>query len=375
MSKSYRSKSLSVLKKIESQYAMHFEGMNSPICLHDLFCRNGFSLREYCKSFRPHLHSRQIYQAVEKFGQQYNIWLKSAPDYITCHLYLFPNAHLYRMMPLLKNCAVDFYLNDEYGREVYHRLPARKKLEAKEITSRICDPSSLVSIPKTAFQVEYANQEMMNEIKLASPEDWFQKFLYLYNLHVEIAHANCETSLTGVIPSVQEYIDSRCDISGMKHTVLLIEYAEGQFLNWKWLEETGIANNLRRLQYLIAAIGCLSNDLFSFEKEVIKNHSDSNLVAILAHHHPEMGLKELLISSAAMVGDDIAEFLSLVEEVRNYSYQFLPAHQQNIDVLEHYLNGLERFVQASWVWQVSTQRYKSKRSIFEETTDRQAVMA
>ncbi len=71
----------------------------------------------------------------------------------------------------------------------------------------------------------------------------------------------------------------------MPHTVALIEYADG-FLDWHVLREIGVSELLNQLNWAVALIGCLMNDIFSFEKEVIDNNCDSNLIASIALNHP-----------------------------------------------------------------------------------------
>jgi len=60
------------------------------------------------------------------------------------------------------------------------------------------------------------------------------------------------------------------------------------------IENTPLYQPLRRLQKIAATFGALSNDLFSFEKEVIDHKADSNLVAIIALNNPALSLQETI---------------------------------------------------------------------------------
>jgi hypothetical protein len=356
-----------IVSQIKSQYAEHLSALKTPISLHELFSNEHFNLRDYCNSFRPHHHATTLTKSVAEFGKNYNIWLKNAEHYITCAIYLFPSAHIYRMLPVLKNCAIDFYLNDTIGREVFPGLTPDQQLNASNIIRRMSTEIGTFNLPDDASPVEHANREMMLDIKETSPSFWFNNFLMLYTHHIEITHRNCNTDHVGAIPTIDEYIQHRCHVSGMHHTIALIEYCGGQFLDWNWLTEHGIATDLKRLQFIVAAIGCLMNDLFSFEKEVIVSESDHNLLMVIALNQPELSLTEIIDKSSLMVKELLSEFIELIEIIRAKSYTLLPLCTSCVDILENHLTGLENCVQASWVWQVSTKRYKRPVSIWEET--------
>lgn len=354
------------LSRMKEQYAAHLQTGKVPFSLHTLFKSADFNLDTYCTTFRPHHHAAALQKSVQAFGESHGIWLKHAAHYITCALYLFPTAHIYRMYPVLQNCAIDFYLNDTMGREVFPHLSAAGQAEASAIVQLMADCEACLQ-PSDLHPVVEANRQMLLDMQRTSPAAWFNEFLRLYAYHIEVTHRDCNTGGVGKIPTVAEYIDDRCHISGMHHTIAMIEYSEGQFLDWHWLENAGIARPLQRLRYVTAAIGCLMNDLFSFEKEVIDNDSDSNLLMVIALNDPSLSLRDVILQSAAMVRDLLLEFLEGVELIRTRSYALLPADAAAIDVLENHLSGLERCVQASWIWQVHTPRYKRAHSIWQET--------
>jgi hypothetical protein len=158
-------------------------------------------------------------------------------------------------------------------------------------------------------------------------------------------------------------MDLRCHVSGMPHTVMLIEYCWGKFLDWEQLRRMEAAEDVSRINWVVSLIGCLMNDLFSFEKEVIDNACDSNLVMILLMNDQDMPLASAVLSASAMVKDLIAGFFQLKDKIRGRMYRTM---YQN--AMEEYLMGLDRCVQASWVWQVYTKRYKRTGSMWKETS-------
>lgn len=355
------------MQKMQKEYAAMMTGGREPFSLFQLFNHEEFRLDEFCQSFRPHPYSRQLKRVAQEFCERYDIWLENAEHYVTCAIYLFPTANLYRMNNILKNCTVDFFLNDTMGREVFVHLSPKEQLRSNQIRQRIGSMEFPFQSLPGEHSIETANAEMMLDIYNTSPAHWFQEFKKMYNYHIDVTHLDCNTDSLGHVPTVEEYIEMRGHISGMHHTIQLIEYSDGQFLDWEWMEAAGIKSDMQRLQYVTAAIGCLMNDLFSFEKEVIDNASDSNLLMILALNNPGLPLEEIIMQSAGIVQAFLLEFALLVTRVRNRSYQQLPAAAEMVDKLDAHIGGLERCVQASWMWQVYTKRYKRPNSIWKET--------
>src|SRR5258708_40231758 len=102
----------------------------------------------------------------------------------------------------------------------------------------------------------------------------------------------------------------------MTHTVSLIEYSQDNYLDWPLLEIAGLADDIRELGMTVSLIGALMNDVFSFEKEVIDNRSDSNLLAIIVLNNFRMELKEALSVATTIVRNLLAEYAQSVGAIR-----------------------------------------------------------
>lgn len=351
-----------VLNRIQPEYRELLK-TRSPFSLLDLLSPEAARLDEYCKPFVPHPDSEAMKKSVKRFCDDFGIWLPGAEHYITCAMYLFPTAPLSRIIPVVKNNVIDFYLNDIMGREVFPHLPLLQKTLYSNIKERMSKLSTCRMLHTEAKPIEIANFEMLNEIAGTSTPKWFSAFLRLYCYHIELAHKDCNSAGIGYILTMDEYFDLRCHVSGMPHTVMLIEYSTGDFLDWEELERLDLTEDMERVNWVVSLIGCMMNDLFSFEKEVIDNSCDSNLVMIALLNNQAMSLRSALLASAAIVRDLIAEFFQRLQRIRN-----IISDTPGEGALELYLSGLERCVQASWVWQVYTKRYKRTLSIWRETT-------
>jgi hypothetical protein len=153
----------------------------------------------------------------------------------------------------------------------------------------------------------------------------------------------------------------------MNHIVLWVEFSDGQFLEWNKLKAVALTQKLERLHWLTAAFGALSNDLFSFEKEVVDSNSDSNLVAIIALNNPGMPLKEAIYRASEIVRDQVLELISLLDTLKREMRQLDQTNPALAGRVTTHLRGIVRFVQASWLWQLHARRYKRAQSIWVET--------
>ncbi len=357
----------SILESVQKEYST-LTGITPAFSLLELFNFEGFNLETYCQVFSPHPDTPRLVKEARAFGERFGIWLNNAEHYITCATYLFPHATPERMGAILQNCAIDFYLNDTVGREVFPHLSPEEQEKGSKIRERMYHlREDLYVADDQLTPVELANAEMLTYIRDTSSFSWFREFLRLYNYHIHVAHMDCNAATMGRIPTVDEYMYNRGHISGMFHTIALIEYGTGQFLDWEWLNAIGVDGQLKRLYEVVSGIGCLMNDLFSFEKEVIINQSDSNLVMALMLNQPGLLLTDAISAAAAVVRSHLIEFLALTEYVEGEVQQAAKDNPEQLPVMQAHFSGLERCVQASWIWQVYTQRYKSAHSIFNET--------
>lgn len=333
--------------------------------LEELFNPEGVSLTRYCASYHPHPQTPQLVNVVQEFGERYGIWLPNARHYVTSALFLFPDTGFNRATALVKNLATDYYLNDTMGRELFKYLSREQQAAGREVIQRmIALDEELQTVPH-AHGVELANIEMLKEIRDISPLPWFVEFLKLYSYHIEVTHKDNSAAALGYLPTVDEYISMRKHTSGMPHIISLAEYSDNKFLDWNWLATMRMDAIMRRIHRATALFGCLTNDLFSFEKEVIDNNADPNLVMAVAFNNPEYSFEETILYASGIVRNVLTDFLDLVHRLRE-KIRHLPVTEE-IDTLETHLGTLEKIVQASWMWQIYTKRYKRPVSIWKET--------
>jgi Terpene synthase family 2, C-terminal metal binding len=354
----------SVLEQIHNDYQALLKS-GTKFSIASLLNFHDFKIQEYCQSYKPHAEADQLIKVVKAFSEEYGIWLPNAKHHITCALFLFPNATFERQLTIMENLTVDFYLNDLMGRDVFKYLSSPEQADAARLISRMGSVDERLLTATDADRVEIANMAILQTFRDHATADWFKRFVNLYSYHIGVTHKDCNAATLGHIPSEAEYISLRCHYGGMHHTVCWAEYSSGDFLDWSWLETAGLLKEMERLHTAITTMGALSNDLFSFEKEVIDHRTDANLLMVIALNHPEKPLTDVIQTAANIVRDFLMTSVTTLNCIRGRC-QYISASAR-LDTLQRHLADLELMIQACWMWQAYTKRYKHTASVFLET--------
>jgi Terpene synthase family 2, C-terminal metal binding len=359
------------MNRIQLEYGDLSHSPNQ-LSLLDLFSSADFRFDAYCADFRPHAKIGELKRSTIHFGEQYGILLPNAEHYITCAMFLFPEAPLEKIILLSKNYAVDFYLNDTMGRDT--RPSSDEKTRLNEIRDRLASIGDDLDPTEDSSFAEIANLEVLSEISKVSPKGWFNRFLKLYLYHIDTAHQPFDSLALARIQSIEEYINRRCYISGMPHSVALIEYSHDVFLDWEGLNKAGIGEDLIKANWTVSLIGALTNDLFSFEKEVIDQESDSNLVVLILLNNFRMRLEEAIRVAAMIIRDLLADYQKCVTQIDRKIRVSTEVSAETKNDLGIYMAGLKAILQACWMWQTYTERYKRINSIWKETAQRETIV-
>jgi hypothetical protein len=356
---------LSVLDRLKLEYATLVR--RRTLSLEALFSSGALHFGEFCKDLRPHPESERLRADAAAFSGQYGTWLELSKHFINCAWYLYPHGDFSRVLTITKNLSVGFYLNDVMGRDVFNALSPEEQAASRRMIENMALLDETLTLLPDAHPVEHANAAVLKEFRDGSPRDWFRRFLQLYSHHLNITHRDRNVQALGYVPDVQEYIDNRCHYAAVHHLVMWVEYSTGVFLDWAELVRTNVFQRLQRLHWVVGAFPALANDFFSFEGEVIDNNCDSNLITVVALNQPEMSLGEAIERSAEIVRDITSEIVASIGAIRLELAEMRQIHPGLVSVLEIHLNGLTEFVQAAWVWQASSKRYKRPESLWRET--------
>lgn len=354
------------MAKIRCSYEQMIAG--EAISLEALFSPAGFRFDQFCKEFSMHPDSEMLKERIREFGEANGCWLPGAKHHISCALYLYPGADTYRMFCMMKNLTLGFYLNDVMGRDTFAHLPADRQASARAMTLRMSQLDAELRVDADADPLELVNAGILREFRDHSPQWWFEQFLEVYRYHIGITHTDGNVVAQGRIPGITEYMDYRCHLGGVHHILMWIEFSDAAFLDWEKLRRYGLAQPLKRLHWVVAAFAGLSNDLFSFEKEVIDNGSDSNLVMIVALNEEGYTLEDAIGRCAGIVKALLLELLSLLEFLAVESGKLMETDRSLGLQLRAHREGVVRCVQAVWLWHCYSGRYKRAESLWIETT-------
>ncbi|WP_227982783.1 terpene synthase family protein [Nocardia spumae] len=341
--------------------------------LRRLFSTADCDIAEYCGDFTPNRFGEQACAAVEDFCRGHDIWLENGgAQYNSMTPYLHPRATTAeRMTTIGIYNAILFWLNDTVGREKFGHLSPAQQARALHEVDRLCrlfeaDHTPPHSAPPGSAPIEAAATEFLSIIAEQSDPVWLRRFRELTVAHLQPAIRDQNASARRDLLGVGEYIELRNQISGMYPAIALCDFARGVVLPWERIRDAGLDDEVRVLIRLTAEIGALMNDVFSFEKECIVDRSDFNLVPILLLNTPGATLTDAVAAAATVVRDRLTHFRRLRARVLRHCVS--SGNGELTDTIADYLEDLDQCVQASWVWQCTTARYKG-RSIFMEDHD------
>ncbi|MGI5218792.1 terpene synthase family protein [Nocardia sp. CA-290969] len=338
-----------------------------PWSLRELFSTPDCDIADYCAQFRPSEFGAQACDEVERYCRAQGIWLEPAgAHYNSMTPYLHPNPISGQRLTVIGLFnAILFWLNDTVGREKYGHLTEAGQRRARDELERLCRLLETRTASADTTPVEAATVEFLSRTdELADPR-WLAGFLDSTVEHLRTAIRDQNARARGDLLTAGEYIDLRAQVSGMYPAIALCEFGRDSYLREEQLSAVGLTADLRRLRLLTAEIGALMNDMFSFEKECIADRSDFNLIPVCLLNTPGATLADAVRDAGAVVRDRIAEFRRRHDALVDRSREPALADTGLGAQLSEHLADLTACVQASWVWQLETTRYKGN-SIFTE---------
>lgn len=333
--------------------------------LRELYRTADSDIEKFCAGFAPSRFGPDALTGAEEFCRRHGIWLEAGgAHYNSMTPYLHPNPVSAERMTLIGIYnAILFWLNDTVGREKFAALTGAEQEQARETVRRLTRLLGTGEIGPDPVPVEAATAEFLARLTPLADPAWLRGFLADTVAHLLPAIRDQNARTRGDVLTVAGYIDLRSHVSGMYPAIALCEFGRDSYLAWDRVHAAGLAPDLHRLRQLTVEIGALMNDMFSFEKECIADGADFNLVPICLLESPDATLADAVARAAAVVRDRLTEFrlvaARLSEEVPR---RMAPA---DVPTLAGQVADMVACVQATWVWQVVTHRYKG-RSVFAE---------
>lgn len=354
--------------EITNMRAQHQEWVASsePWPLRELFSTSDCDIAAYCTGFQPSGYGEQACDEVERYCRAQGIWLDpGGAHYNSMTPYLHPNPiSAERLIVIGLFNAILFWLNDTVGREKFGHLPENEQGRARIELDRLSELLATRKIRENPSPVESATADFLSRVSTLADQGWLDEFLDSTLEHLRTAIRDQNARTRGDLLTTQNYIDLRGEVSGMYPAIALCEFGRDEYLNWDRLRAASLAADLQRIRIVTAEIGALMNDMFSFEKECIVDESDFNLVSVCLLNRPGATLADAVREAGVIVRDRFIEFRRLHDTLLERCDE--PSIDTDLATqLRSHLLDLVGCVQATWVWQLTTDRYKGA-SIFAE---------
>ncbi|WP_406238854.1 terpene synthase family protein [Nocardia sp. NBC_01009] len=332
--------------------------------LRELFSTSDCDIVDFCRGFAPNPFGESACADVEEFCTRRGIWLEAGgAHYNSMTPYLHPHAVTAERMTIIGIYnAILFWLNDTVGREKFAHLTDAEQRQARVTVERLCDLIETRRAAADPSAVEAATAEFLALADRQADTDWLARFLDSTVDHLRPAIRDQNARARGDLLTVVDYIELRAHVSGMYPAIALCEFGRDEYLRWERVRAAGLEVDLRRLQRLTVEIGALMNDVFSFEKECIWDRADFNLIPVCLLNTPGVGLSDAVHAAAHIVRDRITEFRLVRARIDRVCAHTDPIVAEPVSA---HVQDLLGCVQATWVWQLATMRYKGE-SVFAE---------
>lgn len=164
------------------------------------------------------------------------------------------------------------------------------------------------------------------------------------------------------IPTPYEFIKQRIHGSAMYPACSLIELSQGLILS----PEVATNPDIERMEDLANLMASLSNDIFSFQKEVLINKciADNFIGTLMFQKSNPMSFESAATFTVRMITAYREEFWSLykfIDQFLSSSVSIETAHE-----VKRYLDGLWEWICGCYDWSLQTGRYCSFDSPFPE---------
>jgi hypothetical protein len=302
----------------------------------------------------PFVHASQ--QVLEDFMAQYELDFPQLSGVNTISSYIFPNADLTRLTLIARLISLLYYIDDLYG-----DLPSAQgmpgeplPIEVFRVIEDCCVAFSTGQIPPTSSSLAHAFQHLHRAIRAHSDERLFER---IKDSFVEHLISVVRPSVFGWNPNtanIEDYIHVREFVSGAYLTTNLIEFAEDMYLSDDVIRHPIIT----KLRQAAARIGSLTNDLFSYEKEVLRCNLPMNLVRVI-QQTDHCDFVTAAQTAIELINEETRIFFAYTENA-----QFWDNDTNGLVAL--YIQGLKYQLNMDWHWHISTSRYRSPESPFEE---------
>lgn len=305
---------------------------------------------------------RRVYEMSEQFGLV--VTNQSFFDHITMSGYLWPYTTPERLITLVYFNAIGFYIDDTIGSEIT-LLP---ESDALALRMSIAEKTQTIFVdgitPRRPDKYDLALLQLRDGVANLSTPDFANRFFQLLLEHWRDSTTTWETEGT-YLGGIEQYIPLRRSCSGMLPTVLLIEYAKDHFMPEGALD---LVPSLADAINAVADIGGLTNDLFSYAKEVIDQGTTLNMIPVLQRERGYVMSRFAILDGLEIVDGKFAAFQKAIEDANSETAAIEdPDYREQMQgFLDDYVDGMWDMISGAYHWQTETNRYRNERNPFPD---------
>jgi hypothetical protein len=308
---------------------------------------------------RRHPQAEESEKLVIDFMNKHGVMFPNFHHANTMYAYMYPTGSFERVTVVGKIMGLLFHIDDVYADTAESRGLMGGELQ-REVIDRIdrCAYAfeTGVLMPYSGG-LERAFQELRHEMQNQVDPAWMVRFADALRTHITYAVnpiGRGGWKSDGTVP-YEKYAYLREIVSGMLLSVDLIEYMNEVCLP-DYIVYYPTISRLRQTCSRIAAFG---NDLFSYEKEVLREGTRFNLVAVIQANR-RCSFEEAVDRAIEIVNEETRHFYKLANEIACWDDEINAMVRQ-------YVDGMIYHMSATWGWQLRTLRYRSEQSPFIET--------
>lgn len=278
-------------------------------------------------------------------------------EYQTMSAYLYPDASEERLATIVLLNNLLFLVDDTLGQARPTSGPAspatRHRIDACLEVLHGDDPPSGAAETDPLYR---ACQWLWQQLRSGTAPTWRDRFHTSMRRHLRVVTVPLDAIVVNGRPDLDRYLELRLRDAGMETSLDLIEYAQEEPLPPEALGDPA----LQTMRQCITHIGGLTNDLFSYEKEVLRHGSRFNLVAVLMDGH-RLPFAEAVRQAIRIINGYTTAFERHYHQLPGPTDPYLRA-------VGRYAAGMVDVINATYHWQMSTARYRSPTSPFVELT-------
>lgn len=236
-----------------------------------------------------------------------------------------------------------FFFDDEVDEQADL---GQKPAAVQDYANRCLDVLRTGSAPKECGGLEKMALDMRKRMLGFGSEAWYRRFVEDvedYMLHGVLVA--CVNWSQGSVPALEEYRLHRRSDSALYTFLDLIEISKAD------LElSPAVVNDpaFREMRDLCTDAAALTNDFFSYEKEVLVHGNPNNLLHVLMMHE-SLTLAQAKSRAIDLINEDVRKF-SAAEQ------RFI-ASQGSDHKTQAYIYGMKAWIKGNVTWSVQTGRY------------------